>query len=110
MKDPLLPLVCQRSLWNPQAKELACDKAIDLLFDSAVVLVADLENEKNDLIKEFARELLKEIMHFKLYQRKIGDSFWNLYIQAYVIMFCKIFLFFGKELSILKFRAGAGFK
>ena len=77
MKQPS-PLFVNVVYGCPQAKELACDKAIDLLFDSAVVLVADLENEKNDLIKEFARELLKEIMHFKLYQRKIGDSFWNL--------------------------------
>ena len=48
-----------KGLTVEEARTLAGQKAIDLLFDSAVVLVADLASEKNELIKEFARELLK---------------------------------------------------
>ena len=42
-----------------EARTLAGQKAIDLLFDSSVVLLADLASEKNELIKEFARHPLK---------------------------------------------------
>ena len=48
-----------KGLTMEEARTLAGQKAIDLLFDSALVLVAELSSEKNELIKEFARELLK---------------------------------------------------
>ena len=65
-----------------EARTLAGQKAIDLLFDSAVVLVAELSSEKNELIKEFARELLKgtvcKIRYFSITQILREINFANL--------------------------------
>ena len=70
-----------KGLTMEEARTLAGQKAIDLLFDSALVLVAELSSEKNELIKEFARELLKgtvwKIKHFSTTQILCEINFAN---------------------------------